>query len=291
MTRADTLLLALLFAPLLAHAAPADPYVEKATELMDVAEYAKAQKTINRGLARQGLPPETLLELYLLEGTCWVSLGQKARARSSYAKVLTIDPSYTLGPRVSPKVRQAFEETREAMLKAGDLESIYEPEHTPLGNLRGGQPAEVKLSFGNRERAKDITRVVLYVRRLGTSDFAAIDATAEASDGGTVYVARIPPYLVKEERETYAIEYYLEAYGPKERRLAGVGSPVLPLSFLVVPEEELGSGLEEKGAFPIVPVAVGVGVGAVVLTGVVVGAALLFAPKTGRATVIVEQAP
>lgn len=285
-------LLALVVAlpPALVQAATPDPFVSRASDLMDEAEYAKAQRTINRGLGRRGLEDATLLELYLLEGTCWVSLGQAARARSSYAKVLTIDPGYTLGSRVSPKVRAAFEATRQEMIKAGDLESVYQLEHTPVGNLAPGLDAEVRLAFGNEERAADIKRVVLHVRRLGTSDFAAIDAGRDDVEKTPTFLARIPPYLLAEEREAYAMEYYLEAYTDGSRRVAGVGSPVLPLSFLVVPAAELEAGLDEpEGELPLVPIAIGVGVGVVVIASVAAGAVLLLAPKTGSATVHVTQ--
>lgn len=270
-----------------------DPYVEKAESLMDEAEYGRAQQVIDRGLARRGLDEDTLRHLYFLEGTVWVSLGQRGRARSSYAKVLTIDPAFRLGPRVPRKVRESFEVTREEMLRSGDLASVYEVEHTPLGNLVPGQDAEVRLAFGNAERAADVERVVLHVRRLGTSDFAAIDASRAESAEKPTFVARVPPYLLSTEPEPYAMEYYLDAYpAGSDTRVAGAGNPELPLTFLVVPETTLaGEGLEEE-SFPLVPVAIGGAVAGVAIAAVVVvGAVFLLAPKTGSATVVVKGAP
>lgn len=274
-------------------AAEADPYIAKAESLMDEAEYGQAQRVIDRGLARRGLDEDTLRALYFLEGTVWVSLGQRGRARSSYAKVLTIDPAFRLGPRVPRKVRESFEVTREEMLRSGDLASVYDVEHTPLGNLVPGQDAEVRLAFGNAERARDVERVVLHVRRLGTSDFAAIDAVPTSAAGKPTFVARVPPYLLSTEPEPYAMEYYLDAYATGgDTRVAGAGNPELPLTFLVVPEETLaGEGLEEEG-FPLVPVAVGGAIAGVAIAAVVVvGAVFLLAPKTGSATVVVKGAP
>jgi hypothetical protein len=191
---------------------------------------------------------------------------------------------------VPRKVRESFEVTREEMLRAGDLASVYEVEHTPLGNLVPGQDAEVRLAFGNEERAADVERVVLHVRRLGTSDFAAIDAARAEGVAKPTFVARVPPYLLSKEPEPYAMEYYLDAY-PKggDTRVAGAGNPELPLTFLVVPETTLeGEGLEDEG-FPLVPVAIGGAVaGAAIAAVVVVGAVFLLAPKTGSATVIVK---
>lgn len=282
------LLLLLSAGPVLA--AEADPFVAKAEALMDEAEYARAQKLINRGLARQGLDDETLKNLYFLEGTAWVSLGQPGRARSSYAKVLTIDPGFSLGPRVSRKVREHFMKTRHEMMRSGDLESVYGVEHTPLGNLAAGSDAQVRLAIGNAARSADVSRVVLHVRRLGTSDFSAIDA-APIEGEEAAYLARVPPYLLAPEPEPYAMEYFLDAYGKDgEVRVAGAGTPDLPLSFLVVPEAQLaGEDLEDAG-FPFVPVAVGAGIAAaVVVTAAVVGAVFLLAPAKGRATVVVTQ--
>lgn len=271
-------------------AAEADPYIARAESLMDEAEYSRAQKVIDRGLARQGLDQTTLRQLYFLEGTVWVSLGQSGRARSSYAKVLTIDPTFRLGPRAPRKVRESFEATRDELLRSGDLASVYAVEHTPLGNLVPGQDAEVRLAFGNEERANDIERVVLHVRRLGTSDFAAIDASLVEAEEKPTYVARVPPYLLAREPEPYAMEYFLEAYAAGgTTRVAGAGNPELPLTFLVVPETTLaGEGLED-GGFPLVPVAIGGAVAGVALVAAgVVAAVFLLAPKTGSATVIVK---
>lgn len=272
-------------------AAEADAYVEKAESLMDEAEYSRAQKIIDRGLARGGLDEGVLRQLYFLEGTVWVSLGQRGRARSSYAKVLTIDPAFRLGPRVPRKVRDSFETTREEMLRSGDLESVYEVEHTPVSNLVPGQNAEARLAFGNEERAADVERVVLHVRRLGTSDFAAIDASRDDAAERPTFVARVPSYLVSKEPEPYAMEYYLDAYGKgSEARVAGAGNAELPLTFLVVPETTLSGEDVEGQGFPLVPVAIGgaVAAGAVVAAGVVV-AVFLLAPRTGSATVVVAQ--
>jgi tetratricopeptide (TPR) repeat protein len=272
-----------------AEAAEVDPYLQRAEALMDEAEYAKAQKLIDRGLARKGLDDDTLKRLYFLEGTLWVSLGQPGRARSSYAKVLTIDPGFALGPRVPRKVRDHFLKTRDEMARSGDLESTYSVEHTPLGNLPAGADAEVRLAIGNAARAADVTRVVLHVRRLGTSDFATIDA-APLEGQSAAYVARVPPFLLASEPEPYAMEYFLDAYGGSDERLAGAGTPDLPLSFLVVPKAQLaGEGLDDEG-FPLVPVAVGAGIAAAVLVTVaVVAAVFLLAPAKGRATIVVTQ--
>ncbi len=290
--RALPVLLALALAlPGTARAAEADPYIERAESLMDEAEYTRAQKIIDRGLARRGLDDDVLRQLYFLEGTVWVSLGQRGRARSSYAKVLTIDPAFRLGTRVPRKVRDSFEVTREEMLRSGDLESIYDVHHTPLGNLAPGQDAEARLAFGNRERGAEVERVVLHVRRLGTSDYAAIDATRADGAGAPTFIARVPPYLLSKEAEPYAVEYYLDAFGRgSDARVAGAGNAELPLTFLVVPESTSeGEGLEDEG-FPFLPVAIGGAIAAAaVATVAVVAAVFLLRPSTGSATVVITQ--
>jgi hypothetical protein len=282
----------LLFASSAAASPRDDRFVSRAESLMDEAEYARAQKVIDRGLARERLGADVKKALYLLEGTCWVSLGKRSRARSSYAKVLTIDPAYKVGTATSPKVREVFAETRAEMVKSGALESAFQVQHTPPGNLLPGQDAQLALAFRETSRAEAVARVVLYLRRAGTSDFAAVDATPD--DEGA-WAARVPPYLVAQERETYAMEYYLEAYGEgSEARLTGAGTAALPLGFLVIPPAALAEGEQEAEAepgFPIVPVAVGAGVGAAVLIAAgAVGAFFLLAPQTGSATVTVTQA-
>lgn len=275
----------------LAGAEVEDPFVREAQNWMDEAEYTKAQRSINQGLSRQQLPDTTRIQLYLLEGTCWVSLGQPGRARSSYAKVLTLSPGHSLSPRTSPKVREVFETTRKEMLDAGELDSMYEPLHTPVANLPSASDAEVKLSFANAERAASIQRVVLYLRRLGTSDYTAIDARRSAA-GKADFIAHVPPFLLVDERDTYAMEYYLEAYATSGARLAKVAGPMLPLSFLVVPRAELtegGSASADSGESLWLPVTLGIAGGAVVVAGLTVGLVFALTPKTGSAIVHVAQ--
>lgn len=270
----------------------ADKYVETAEELMDEAEYARAQRVIDKGLARPGLSDEVLMKLYLAEGVCWVSLGNNARARSSFAKLLTLAPTFDPGTSLAPKIRKQLDKVREQLLASGDLQNLYDVRHRPLGNVSPEGDAVVEVAFGNEERAGDVQRVVVHVRRTGTSEFAALDATRQA--GTQTWRARLPAFLLPAESETYAVEYYLEALADGEVRVAGAGSPDLPLSFRVVPKAVLlrEEAVDEGAGFPIVPVAVGVGVGvgALVAVAAVIGGVVLLAPRTGSATVTVTQA-
>jgi hypothetical protein len=271
-------------------AAAADEFVERAEALMDEAEYAKAQRVIAKGLAREVLTMDARRRLYMLEGTCWVSLGRSGQARSSFAKLLTVQPTFKLPAGQPPKVREQFDRVRQEMLASGDLQSDFQVQHTPLDNLAPGRDADVRLGFSNADRAGDIERVVLYVRRLGTSEFASVDGIR--ADDGATFVARVPTFLLPEEAETYAMEYYLDALGSDGERLAGAGKAELPLGFLVVSRAELQQEEDavEEG-LPIVPIGIGVGiaVGLVVAAGAAVGAFFLLSPKTGTATVVVTQ--
>lgn len=270
----------------------ADPFVQNAEDLMDDAEYARAQKVIDKGLARAELPMPVLRSLYVLEGTCWVSLGENGRARSSFAKLLTLDPGFDGEASLAPKIRTQLQTVRKELTASGDLENVYQVQHRPLGNVVPGGDATVELGFGNQARSGDVARVVVFVRRLGTVDFAALDANRQA--GTTTWRARLPAFLLAEDAETYSMEYYVDALSAEDARIAGAGNRALPLSFLVVPlsvsQRELDAG--EGDGFPVVPVAIGVGVGvaALIAVGAVVGGVFLLAPRTGSATVTITQA-
>jgi len=275
-------------APLLA-AIDDDPYLKRARSLMDDAEYESAQRTLRKGLAREEVYGSLLVEHYRLEAVCWVSLGEDREARSSFVKLLTVEPGFRPGSDISPKVRAVFDETYEEMKKSGALRSEYEISHTPIGTRIGGRRIDARLELKNETRAGDIDRVVLYLRRLGDPEFTAIDGVVE--DGA--YAIGIPAYLVPEERETYAVEYFIDVVDASGARVAGIGQRDLPLSFRLITQAEYDAPLEEPQQSLLVPIIAGsaVGVGAVVIAGVIGTSLFLFLPRTGSADVVVAPPP
>jgi hypothetical protein len=266
-----------------------DPYLVKAKELMDEAEYTAAAKVIRQGLAREELSGDGLVEHYLLEATCYVSLNKGGQARSSFVKLLTINPRYRMDASVSPKVRQVFEDVFEEMGIAEQAsKTAIAAVHIPVGTRAPSMAVPVRVSFTGDGAGEAVQKVVVHVRRLGTSEYTRLDAVKDAQG----FTAEIPPLLVGEETESYAMEYFLEALGTDEAPITTVGTRGLPLTFLVATRAELAEGIDDDGIPLFVPIAIGAGVAtAVVVAGVsAIVAFILLQPKTGSATVTVQQA-
>jgi len=286
---------ALVVAPSAYAADAPDPYLVKARELMDEAEYTAAAKVIRQGLARDELTGDGLVEHYLLEATCYASLNKTGQARSSFVKLLTINPRYRMDNSVSPKVRQIFDDVREEIGAVSDPESTITAEHIPVGTRAPATAVPVKIALSGDGVDEKVARVVVHVRRLGTSDYSRLDATKADADksagAGRTFNAEIPPLLVGEEPESYAMEYFVEVQDGEGKLVTGVGTRGLPLTFLVATRAELAEGIDDDGIPLFVPIAIGAGLATVVVVAGVsaVVAFVLLQPKTGSATVTVRQ--
>jgi hypothetical protein len=148
-------------------------------------------------------------------------------------------------------------------------------------------PVPVRVSFNGSGSDDVVKKVVVHVRRLGTSEYTRLDASRDEQG----YLAEIPPLLVGEEPESYAMEYFLVAFGEDEKPVATVGTRGLPLTFLVATRAELAEELDDDGIPLFIPIAIGAGVAtAVVVAGVsAIVAFIVLQPKTGSATVTVRQ--
>jgi hypothetical protein len=280
-----------------------DTDMQKARSHMNEADYSKAQKIIRRTLAQEDISEDNLLALYSMEATCWVSLRQPQKAQSSFAKLLTIAPGFTIPDSASRKEKAAFQKTVVALSNNGSLHSVFEPVHVPIGSRTANMAIDTKVSFKNKDKSKAIDKVTLFIRHQGKPDYTVIDAASQDLSGAepqggapsaSEYRITIPRFLLPENTEVYAVEYYLEAYSLAGIRLVQIGSQEIPLSFLVLPSTELNPNDPSGGAETVLPIIGGIaGVGIVaIVSALAVGAGVAFfvlTPKTGRATVSVEK--
>lgn len=274
-----------LLVMLLATQAPApDPYLSRAQNLVDDAEYRRAQRVISRGLLRPGLSGALLAAFFSLDGECNLARGRTRAARASFVKVLTVQPGFRFSADRSPKLRALLEEVRADLIARGEIARPYSPEHRPLGAVERGGRAVVEVAFTG---PAPVDRVVLYSRSLGTSVFSAVDAAPQVNeDGDAGWRAVVPAGLTVSSGP--GIEYWLAGFDRGERVVV-VGDEREPFRFLVLSEEELALGEEEIDApFPVVPVAVGAAAAALVAAIVVGVSAIALQPNTARATVVVS---
>lgn len=287
-----TLCTSLLAAVALLGSAPlahADEYVSKAQDLVDDAEYTEAAKVLRQALARGGLTKTELVELYRLQGTVNIALGRRERAEASFRNLITADPAFALPQGTSPKVREVFDAVHQEMLKAGGLDEVFKPAHTPVGTVAPSKDVTLHLDVGARERAGQIAKVQCFYRRLGTPHFSSVFANPAAGGG---YDAVIPGFVLDAEPDDYAIEYYIEATDAAENRLTGVGKPSFPLNFEVLGTrpDETGGGSTSQPVDNTLWITLGVAAGATLVIGALVGVGayfLLTQKGEGSATVTV----
>lgn len=246
--------------------------VQEAQDLVDEAEYSQASKVIRQALASGRLNKAELIQMYQVQGTVFVALGKQSRAEAAFRNLILADPSFRLASGVSPKVRAVFEEVQRNLLESGALDQAYKPSLEPIATVVPSKDVALRLRVG--ARAQDIKRVQFFYRRVGTSHYASIDATATA-DGS--WEGAIPGFFLDAERQDYLVEYYAEASDEAQQRLTGVGLPTLPLSFEVLGNEaELGNERDPGPSSGLPLATIGIAVGAVAVVGILAGVGLYF---------------
>lgn len=119
-TPALTALVAVLCWSLPAMAGP-PPKVLEARRLVDDLEMEAALKALIEAERAEGNDRAALLEIYLLQGIAFGSLGKDAKTRDSFRKLLMLDPQAKLPADQPPRVRTPFTEAKDWVLANGPL--------------------------------------------------------------------------------------------------------------------------------------------------------------------------
>ena len=105
--------LALLLAPLRAHAEDAGALLERAHQLVTVElRYADSIELLQRVLADPELQRTERVEAYRLLGIAYAARGATGSATAAFAELLALEPEYVLDPLLSPKIHRCFESAR-----------------------------------------------------------------------------------------------------------------------------------------------------------------------------------
>tara|TARA_R110002096_G_scaffold434832_4_gene658176 strand:+ start:9466 stop:10437 length:972 start_codon:yes stop_codon:yes gene_type:complete len=83
-----------------------------AREAMDSAEFTRVLELTTSAIEDGGLTSAQLQEVYRIEGKALVAVGKSSEARSTFAKLLLINPDASLGEFVSPKITEEVEAAR-----------------------------------------------------------------------------------------------------------------------------------------------------------------------------------
>lgn len=114
----------------------AQDHLKKARTLVDKKQYGPALKLVEKAGSEAGNDLETTLELLELSGICNAALKKAGPAKTAFARLLSLAPTFTLERKVPPQVTKAF---GDAKASAGEPLTIAPT--TP--DMNGGKIAEI----------------------------------------------------------------------------------------------------------------------------------------------------
>lgn len=97
------------------------PRLVEARKLIDDLEMEAALKALLEAEKAEGNDRASVLEIYLLQGIAFGSLGRDAKTRDSFRKLLMLDPQAKLPADQPPRVRTPFTEAKDWALTNGPL--------------------------------------------------------------------------------------------------------------------------------------------------------------------------
>ncbi|MHB8872795.1 MAG: hypothetical protein ACYC8T_03825 [Myxococcaceae bacterium] len=220
-------------AAVLGQAGPRNLAVEKAQEQLDAGDFDGAVKTLQVGLNEPDVTDDQMVELYRLLGLAQLYLGNEEKARDAFEKLLQARPDFDLPRSEPPKIRALYGRIKEDIKKRRVRPVTITP--PSLSEAAADQPLDVTAKIENLGLG---AKAKLYYRRSGGQAFSSVDFVRR-KDPKDEFRATVPAYEVPGEPRAYEMDYYLEVADAAQRRLAGRGDPYNPLTFRVLPKEEV----------------------------------------------------
>lgn len=272
--------------PLLFQLGSTNAEISRAQEQIEQGDFEEAVKTLQAGLDAPDVTDDQLVELYRLLGLASLYLGDEARAREAYERLLQARPDFELPRNAPPKLRQLYARIKE------DIKSRRVRPVTllvdPIPDPTGGEPVQVDA------RIEDMAlgaKAKVFFRRAGDEAYSSVDFV-RARGTKDRYQATLPAYELPSEATAYEVEYYFEVADAAQRRLAGRGDSFHPLIFQVLPRQAAGQSAEASNERPWYKSPwLWVGVGAVVVGGTAAGVALASSPDRGHVPVTIRVNP
>ncbi|MBN1204640.1 MAG: hypothetical protein JXB05_06920 [Myxococcaceae bacterium] len=264
------------------------PEIVRAQEQIEQGDFEEAVKTLQAGLDAPDVTDDQLVELYRLLGLASLYLGDEARARQAYERLLQARPDFELPRNAPPKLRNLYARIKE------DIKSRRVRPVTihvdPIPDPTGGEPVLVEariedMALGAKAR--------IFYRRAGDVAFNSVDFIRERGSKDR-YLATLPAYELPAEPTPYEVEYYFEVADAAQRRLAGRGDSFQPLVFQVEPPRSANQPATASTGRPWYKSPwLWVAVGAVAIGGTAAGVAIASSEERGRVpiTIRVTQTP
>ena len=257
---------------------PANPEITRAQEQIEQGDFEEAVKTLQAALDEPDVTDDQLVELYRLLGLASLYLGDEARAREAYERLLQARPDFELPRNAPPEAAAAVRAHQgghqEPARPASDAPGGSHPDPT------GGEPVMVDA------RIQDMAlgaKAKLFFRRAGDEAYSSVDFARErANQDKERYQATLPAYELPSEATAYEVEYYFEVADAAQRRLAGRGDSFHPLVSRSYPSRRRGRPGPTAARPWYKSPWLWVAVGAVAVGGTAAGVAIATSEERGR---------
>jgi tetratricopeptide (TPR) repeat protein len=265
---------------------PTNSHISRAQEQIEQGDFEEAVKTLQAGLDSPDVTDDQLVELYRLLGMASLYLGDEARAREAYERLLQARPDFELPRTAPPKLRSLYARIKE------DIKSRRVRPVTlhvdPIPDPEGGVPVQVEARIENMALG---AKAKLFYRRAGDEAYNSVDFSRQRGSKEQ-YQAILPAYEIPAEASPYEMEYYFEVADAAQRRLAGRGDPFNPLIFQVAPLKAASTATAVSTSRPWYKSPwLWVAVGAVAVGGTAAGVALASSEDRGRVPVKIRVNP
>jgi hypothetical protein len=205
-----------------AHAEVDSPLVKKGLAAYGELDFQHAVDLLEQA-RNESLTREEKILTYRTLGMAQVALGRHDAARTDFAHLLHVDPSYELDRTVAPKVRAIFEEAKAQVAQSGKLAPALpsvSPALSPVA-AREGKPLAVRVDYpGGVAR-----QMTVYYRASGTAAFSRVTVAGTAGR----FDATIPGGDVRAP----AVDYHVVLLDETGASVAAAGTIGMPLSIAV----------------------------------------------------------
>ncbi|HEY2515769.1 MAG TPA: hypothetical protein VGI39_33095 [Polyangiaceae bacterium] len=251
--------------------------IARGLSLFEDQQYEESIQTLSAALVRPNNTAAQKIEIYRLLALNYITLQHKEEAEAAVRGLLSLQPSYELPVRESPRFRDFFAAAKQRWEAEGRPGLVKESEPPPAPvTMKHASPSEAKagdpiaLSASLDDPQSRVAEVKLFYRTGSAGKFAE----SVASLGDRHVSATIPKEAVKPA----IVEYYLQGLDKGGLPIVSRGDAAAPLR---IPVPERGGGW-------VLPTVVGVSVAVVagaVVGGLAAGGVFNSSPAKGGGTV------
>lgn len=264
---------------------PTNSQITRAQDQIEQGDFEEAVKTLQEGLDSPDVTDDQLVELYRLLGLASLYLGDEARAREAYERLLQARPDFELPRTAPPKLRSLYARIKED-IKSRRVRPVT-LQVDPIPDPEGGGPVLVEARIDNMALG---AKARLFYRRAGDVAYNSVDF-ARQRGSKEQYQATLPAYEIPVEAAPYEVEYYFEVADAAQRRLAGRGDPFNPLIFQIAPLKSANTAAASSSRPWYKSPLFWVAVGAAAVGGTAAGVALASSEDRGRVPVTIRVNP